>query len=152
MTPVRPAASADMAAVARIAEDTGLFPGSMLPPMIAGYLDGSKSDLWLVADDGGRAIGFAFCEPERMTVGTWNLLALGVSPDHQSRGAGKALVADLERRLRGGGHRLLLVETIDTDEYARTKAFYRREGFTEEARLRDYYDEGLPRLIFAKRL
>ena len=72
---IRPTTRADTATIASIAEATELFPGEMLGDMIAGYLDGTKTDLWLTASSGDDAVAFAFCEPERLTNGTWNLLA-----------------------------------------------------------------------------
>ena len=149
---IRPTLAADIAAIARIAEATGLFPADMLSPMIAGYLDGSKPDIWLTAAVGEDPIGFGFCEPERMTSGTWNLLAIGVTPDRQGHGVGAALVAAVEDRLRDEAQRVLLVETIGTPAFSRTRAFYQREGFVEEARIRAFYDEGLDKVVFWKRL
>ncbi|MEO1366573.1 MAG: N-acetyltransferase, partial [Acidobacteriota bacterium] len=74
---IRPARPSDLPSIGSIATETELFPAEMLDGMIAGYLDGSARDLWLVLERGGEVVGFSFCEPERLTVGTWNLLAIG---------------------------------------------------------------------------
>ena len=50
---IRPAKKQDLAAIGRLAEATDLFPAEMLEDMIAGYLEGSKADLWFVVDDDG---------------------------------------------------------------------------------------------------
>lgn len=149
---IRPALGADIDAIGAIAEATGLFPPGMLGDMIAGYLDRTKADIWLTAVFGDRPVGFGFCEPERMTSGTWNLLAIGVLPDRQSQGIGARLLSHLETRLAEAGHRVLLVETLDAPEFARTLAFYLANGFIEEARIRQFYAAGADKLVFWKHL
>jgi GNAT superfamily N-acetyltransferase len=147
---IRPACQEDIDAIASIAGATGLFPPEMLGDMIAGYLDGAKADIWLTAIIGDQPVGFGFCEPERMTSGTWNLLAIGVMPDRQSHGVGARLLRHLETQLAQAGHRLLLVETIDAPEFSRTRTFYLANGFVEEARIRDFYEAGADKLVFWK--
>ena len=147
---IRPTLAADIDTIAVVAGATGLFPPEMLGDMIAGYLDGTKTDIWLTAVIGDRPVGFGFCEPERMTSGTWNLLAIGVMPERQSHGVGARLLRHLEAQLLEGGHRLLLVETIDAPEFARTRTFYLENGFVEEARIREFYEAGADKLVFWK--
>jgi ribosomal protein S18 acetylase RimI-like enzyme len=149
---IGPTAAADTASIGNIAESTGLFPADMLADMISGYLDGSKADIWLTARSTAGVVGFAFCEPERLTNGTWNLLAIGVSPELQRQGIGAELVRHLEDRLRGGAHRVLLVETLGTPEFERTRSFYLKNGFVQEARIREFYDVGGDKIVFWKHL
>lgn len=58
----------------------------------------------------------------------------------------------VEGVLRRGGERLLLVETSATATFDGTRAFYRRLGYAEEARVRDYYAEGDDMVLFRKAL
>lgn len=141
-----------MEAIAAIADATELFPAEMLSDMIAGYLEGTRQDVWLTATRSGDPVGFAFSEPERLTNGTWNLLAIGVRPEQQGQGVGGRLVRHLEATLREGGNRVLLVETAGTPEYERTRAFYRANAFEEQARIREFYDVGIDKVVFWKRL
>ena len=120
--------------------------------MIAGYLYGSKEDLWLTAEQFCQPIGFAFCEPERFTNGSWNLLAIGVSPKRQGSGVGARLIRHLEEKLRQSGQRILIVETVGTPEFTRTRAFYLANGYVEEARIREFWDVGADKVTFWKRL
>jgi GNAT superfamily N-acetyltransferase len=149
---IRATIPADTDAIARIAEATGLFPADMLDDMIAGYFDRTKPDIWFTAMAKNQPVGFCFCEPERMTVGTWNLLAIGVTPDLQGRGTGAQLVRHLETMLAQQGHRVLLVETIDAPDFVRTRSFYLAHGFVEEARIREFYEAGADKLVFWKHL
>lgn len=153
--PVRPVTRGDVAAIKRIADATGLFPSSMLDDMIAPYfVDRDSKHLWVAggAESAGAAVGFAYCEPERMTVGTWNVLAIGVLPEHQGRGIGAAIMGYLEHVLRRRGQRILLVETSAMPEFQRTREFYGNLNYTAEARIRDYYDAGDDKIVFWKSL
>lgn len=149
---VRDLARADLPSVAAVLDGTGLFPSSMLEPMAEPYLSGHAPHHWLVACEAERALGFAYAEPERMTDGTFNLLAIAVAPDAQRRGVGGALVAALVERLKASSGRVLLVETSSLDEYAGTRRFYAGLGFDQEARIRDFYTEGEDKVVFRKRV
>lgn len=145
---IQPTTGADLAALKEVVEATGLFPGEMLAPMF-GAGDGA---LWLTAHSAGRAAGFAVSRPEKMTEGTWNMLALAVLPARQRSGLGRGLVAASETALGGQGARLLLVDTSATAAFAGARAFYAAAGYGEVARIPGYWAEGDDRVTFAKRL
>lgn len=148
---IRPAIAQDAPAIGHLAESTDLFPADMLGDMIAPYLSGAPTDLWFVAED-GDVLGFGFCEPERMADGAWNLLAIAVDPGKQGGGVGAALLRYLEAELAAAQARILIVETLGTDEFQMTRDFYLRNGFDEEARIRDFYEEGGDKVVFWKRV
>ena len=87
-----------------------------------------------------------------MTDGTWNLYWIAVHPDHQRRGRGKALLDHVEHWLTEEGHRILLVETAGMDEFDYVRKFYSDQGFEKEARIRDFYEAGVDKVIFRKPL
>ncbi len=149
---IRPVQRQDLSQIKHIADATELFPPDMLDDMIAGYLDGSKPDIWFIYSLEGKAISFGFCEPERMTEGTWNLLAIGVDPEHQGKGIGADMMTYLENRLASAGERILLVETMGVPAFERTRAFYRKQGYVEEARIREFYEAGADKVVFWKQL
>lgn len=142
----------DFSALSAVLEGTGLFPSEMLPEMAQPYLDGTAEHLWIVAAQDDAVIGFAYVEPERMTEGTHNLLAMAVLPERQGSGVGHALVREVERRLAAAGGRVLLVETSTLDQYTATRSFYERQDFEREATIRDFYAEGEGKVVFWKRL
>ena len=77
----------------------------------------------------------------------------GGHPVHLTPGrAGTRLLAEVERRLGENAGRLLVVETSGRAAYAPTRAFYARRGYTEVARVRDFYAPGDDRIVFTKRL
>lgn len=149
---IRPSARADLPFLKDVLEQTGLFPPDMLDDLITPFLRGEGPDIWLTAEAQGRAEAFAFCQPERMTEGCWNLLATAVAPGRQGEGTGRALMAHVEHLLGARGERILLVETSGLPDCERTRVFYRRIGYTEEARIRDYYAAGEDKIVFRKSL
>ena len=150
---IRPAVGSDSRDMAQIAETSGLFPADLLPDMIAPFLSQSEPNhIWLVALEGEDLLAFLYCEPERMTVGTANMLALATRSDQRSRGIGARLVKGLEEACRTRGDRLLLVETSGLPEFDRTRAFYEREGYERIATLPEFYDAGEDKVVFMKRL
>ena len=150
---IRPAESRDLPALEAVLDGTGLFPSEMLADMIAGFLAGGEgAGLWLTCEAGGAVIGFCYAAPEEMTDGTWNMLALAILPARQGAGAGAALVAHLEGVLGAQGARVMIVDTSGDEAFARTRAFYRANGYTEEARIRDFWAAGDDKVIFWKAL
>lgn len=57
-----------------------------------------------------------------------------------------------EQRLRSLGQRILLVDTSSTDAFTLTRKFYTRNGYEEEARIRDFWSAGDDKVIFRKSL
>jgi GNAT superfamily N-acetyltransferase len=149
---VRPASAADSPAIAAIAEAAGLFPAAALRPMIAPYLDDGDADMWLVAERESLIAGFAFARAEMFTDGTWNKLAIGVLPERQGGGIGRALTSALEGALRDRGARVLIAETSSAESFSATRCFYARAAYVEVARLRDFWTEGDDKVVFWKRL
>ena len=150
---IRPATRADLPALRAVIDATGLFPSDMLPDMMAAYLAAAPdcADIWLVDDDGGPH-AVAFVAPEQLTSGAWNLYLVAVHPEWQGRGRGAALLQYIEEKLAARGARILLVETSGLPEFERARAFYRKCGYEEEARIREFYNAGEDKIVFRKAL
>ncbi len=149
---IKPATPTDVPALKTLIDAVGLFPSDMLDDMMADYFDNSESNnFWLTDNDAGP-VGVAYYAPERLTEGTWNLYLIAIHPDRQEQGRGAALLRYVEDQLRQRGERLLLVETSGVPEFEYQRAFYRKCGYTEEARIRDFYQVGDDKVIFRKAL
>ncbi|MDJ0695576.1 GNAT family N-acetyltransferase [Mastigocoleus sp. MO_188.B34] len=109
--------------------------------------DNKNSHFWLTDEDDG-VVAAAYCAPERMTNGTWNLLFLAVRPDRQGQGRGTAMVRYVEQILKERGGRLLLIETLAS--FKDTRKFYCKCGYEEEARIRDFYEAGYDKIVYRK--
>jgi ribosomal protein S18 acetylase RimI-like enzyme len=152
---IRPTTPDDTAALIALAEAIGFTPNEIeeLRELLAGYFAGSlgRDHFWVTDDDGGP-VGVAYYAPERMTDGTWNLYLIAVRPDLQGQGRGSALLRYVEQTLRAQGDRLLLVETSGLPDFERTRAFYRKCGYEQEARIRDFYKAGDDKIVYRKAL
>lgn len=145
----------DTIALIALADATGLFQPNQLESlgeMLSDYFGGNSDNrLWITDDDNG-AVGVAYCETERMTDGTWNLQLIAIRPDCQGKGRGTTLLRYVEQTLTVRGGRVLLVETSGLPDFERTRAFYRKCGYDEEARIRDFYKAGDDKIVYRKAL
>lgn len=150
---IKPTERSDIADLQDVLKGTALFPSDMLPDLVAGFLSGHGSDeIWLTCQIDGTAVGFCYAAPEELTEGTWNMRAIAVLPVLQGTGCGAAIVATLEAGLRERGQRILIADTSGTDAFSQTRAFYRKTGYTEEARIRDFWGKGDDKVVFWKSL
>jgi ribosomal protein S18 acetylase RimI-like enzyme len=115
--------------------------------------EGAVDDYELVgAFEDDRLVGYACYGHTPSTDGTYDLYWLAVDPTMQGRGIGRALVRDVEERLRARGARLLVVETSARPDYAAARSFYARSGYVEAARVRDFYAPADDRIVLTTRL
>lgn len=80
---------------------------------------------------------------------------IAVHPSQHGNGIGGALIDHVEGELRRAGPdtaQVLIVETSSTDQYARTREFYRRQGYVEEARIRRFYGPDDDKVVYWKPL
>ncbi len=144
----------DSIALIALAEATGLFEANQLDEvseMLADYFGGnSDSDRFWITDDDGGPVGVAYCELEPMTDRTWNLQLIAIQPDRQGQGRGATLLRYVEQTLTARGGRVLLVETSGLPEFDHVRSFYRKCGFDEEARIRDFYKAGDDKIVYRK--
>ena len=153
---IRAAENHDVAAIKDIAIQTGLFSpdeADTLEGMLGEYFaDALPQHQWLVASSADKVIGAAYVAPELLTDGTWNLYFIGVLPDMQGRGLGAMLLQAVEERLRQCSARVLIIETSGLDNFELTRRFYRKHGYAEEARIREFYRAGDDKIVFWKKL
>ena len=133
------------------AEDVG-FLGERL--RAAGDGDQAQAH-WFVLEQDGQVVAGAYVAPEPFADRMWNLYFIAVAPPRQGAGVGAQLMAHVENMLRARGEAVactLVVETSSTVQYERTRAFYRKLGYDEEARIRRFYGPHDDKIIFWKSL
>lgn len=110
----------------------------------------------VVAEDDGEVVGFVSIAERNPNVSELGWLA--VADERQGEGIGTDLLAAVYDDRRAAGIELLAVKTLaDTAEdenYARTRAFYEKEGFRHVETIDPYpgWDPGNPCAIYVKPL
>jgi ribosomal protein S18 acetylase RimI-like enzyme len=150
---IRPVIKDDLKQLKEILDSSGLFPSEYLEEMISDYLNRIDSeDIWFTYSKNNMLIGFGYCTPEKLTEGTYNLLAIAVRQEFQGQRIGSAMMAYLEKYLKENGKRILIVETSSLDLYMLTRKFYLNLGYAQEAVIRDFWNEGEDKVIYRKKL
>ena len=146
----------DCLAVREIVTSTGFFSGpevDVAEELVAERLTkGLESGYFFVfadAPDKG-AVGYACYGPTPCTASTFDLYWVAVHETMRGKGVGKALLAEVEGRLKGMGGGKLIAETSSRGQYEPTRRFYLSCGFRQEARIADYYAPGEDILYFTK--
>ena len=116
------------------------------------YLANSEDAIWLTALANAAPVGVAYCIPEPITDGTWNLLMLWLQEGFAGKGFGRALVAEVENELLNRNARLLIVETSQLPDFEPARKFYQNYGFQFAAEVKDFFAAGDNKLIYTKPL
>ncbi|MEL6495512.1 MAG: GNAT family N-acetyltransferase [Cyanobacteria bacterium J06623_7] len=147
---IRAVIADDLPALKAVIAANDLFPPQMLDEMMSDYFAHPDSnDIWFTCVI-NEPVAIAYCAPEKMTEGTWNLYLIAVHPDYQNQGYGQAMMHHIEQLLAERQERILLVETSGLDSFEQTRSFYRRCGYEEEARIREFYQAGEDKIVFRK--
>jgi ribosomal protein S18 acetylase RimI-like enzyme len=153
MNTIRKVIKSDIKILKEILDSIELFPSEMLDDMIFDYFNNPQSqDIWFTCIDNNTPISIGYCAPEKLTVGTFNLYAIGVRSDIQGKGIGRKMMAFIESYLIQEGHRVLIVETSGTDAFQSTRQFYENLNYTKEAVIRDFWEEGDDKIVYWKKL
>lgn len=107
---------------------------------------------FLGAFDGDTLVGYTCFGATPATDRTFDIYWIAVHPDAQRSGAGAALMRAVEADLAERRARMVVIETSSRDDYAPTRRFYHKHGYTESARLRDFYAPGDDRVVFTRRV
>jgi len=107
---------------------------------------------FLSAVEEGKLLGFACYGPTPLTQATFDLYWIAVSAAAKGKGVGRALMARVEDEVRALGGRMIMLDTSGREEYAPTRAFYLRIGYTHSATVPDFYAPGDDLVIFSRKL
>lgn len=150
---IRELHTSDLPAVKKIIDENQMFPSEYLDEMTQDYFAQQAEEFWFVSENElGNINAVAYCAPERMTEGTWNLLLIAVSKSEQGSGVGTHLMSFVENKLTQIDARVLLVETSGLPDYELTRKFYPKVGYKQVAVIPEYYDKGDDKVVFWKSL
>lgn len=153
---IRATSPDDVAAVVELVIAARLFTSEeaeLVEDLFADYFGGvNREGHASLVDEEDGILAAAYYKPHPAADRAWDLTMIAVLPEHQRHGRGSIMLRRVEMALRDAGQRLLLVETSGSPAYDGARAFYRRRGYDEEARIRDYWAEGDDMVVFRKDL
>jgi GNAT superfamily N-acetyltransferase len=157
MIAIRPTQSEDADSLLRLAGAEPLFSkeeAETVAELLEAYLEEEDHDgyYFLSAVDEGRLLGFACYGPTPLTQGTFDLYWIAVAEAAKGQGVGRALMARAEDEVRALGGRMIVLDTSGRSEYAPTRAFYHRLGYSQSATVPDFYAPGDDLVIFSRLL
>ena len=150
---IREIIKSDIPALKNVLDNCDLFPSEYLEDMLTDYFTNPETEhIWFTYEKNNSVVAIAYCAPMELTNGTYNLYAIGIHNDQQHQGIGTQMISYVEEKLKADGHRVLIVETSSSDSQEAARNFYLKCGYTNEATLRDFWDDGDDKVIFWKRL
>ena len=105
-------------------------------------------------DNGPRKLiqGYVCFGATPLADGVFDLYWIAVDPKQQGQGYGQVLLRFVENEVRRHRGRMLLIETSSKESYAPTLRFYRRSGYDEISRIKDFYRIEDDKVVFCKKL
>ena len=150
---IRAVQKADLDELKRVIDSSGLFPSEYLDEMISDYFNNPYTEeIWFMYADHNQPMAIGYCVPEKLTMGTYNLLAIGVGQDFQRNGIASGMMEYIEQFLRHRGGRLLIVETSSDDAQVGARNLYEKLGYNRAAVIKDFWREGEDKIVFSKKL
>jgi ribosomal protein S18 acetylase RimI-like enzyme len=153
---VRQIEPGDRASVVALLHATPEFEPAEIPvaeEVLDGSLENPAADYQtLVAEQNGAFAGYICFGQTALTESAWDIYWMAVDRQFRGRGIGGRLLAVSEAHIKKCGGTLILIETSSKPNYLPTRRFYRKMGYKQVARIRDFYAPGDHRIIFEKRL
>ena len=101
-------------------------------------------------ETGGSLLAYACFGKAALTLRSWYLYWICVTPAAQGTGMGQAMERAVEDSVRQSGGDRLVLETSGRPDYDRSRRFYERAGFTLSGRIPDFYKPGDDCVIYSK--
>lgn len=153
MRTIRQIKKDDIHALKGVIDSNQLFPADLLDGMVGDFFNNPDTkDIWLTTEHAGKLISVAYCAPERLTEGTYNLYLIAILRESQGQGIGAEMMHYIEHLLKRKGNRILIVETSGLPEFELTRKFYHKLRYQREAVIREFYQEGEDKIVFWKKL
>jgi ribosomal protein S18 acetylase RimI-like enzyme len=150
---IRTIIPSDIDGLKNVLDSSELFPSEYLDEMISEYFNNKETqEIWYTYIDNNKPVAIGYCVPEKLTNGTYNLLAIGVSQDSQRNGVATEMMNYIEQLLRLKEGRILIVETSSDDAQIGARKFYEKIGYTQMAVIKDFWNDGEDKIVFWKRL
>ncbi len=110
----------------------------------------SEDYITLTALNENRVVGFVCYGGASLSKGSFDLYWILVDAASRREGIGSMLLNFTESNIKADGGRILIAETSGRDEYSQTQGFYKKNGYIEEARIKNFFTVGDDKLFFVK--
>lgn len=155
--PIRQLVREDREPIHQMLIQTGVFTDEEVGialELIDNVLDkpGQKDYIINTYVDGTGVAGYYCIGPTPATESTFDLYWIATKPSAQGRGIGSTLNEHAMNLIRSRGGRLVIAETSSQPKYEATRKFYIARGYTELARIRDYYRTGDDLVVYGRYL
>jgi ribosomal protein S18 acetylase RimI-like enzyme len=154
---IRPLRREDRDPIRRLLVDTGVFTEEEVTialELIDIVLDKPAQRDYVISvyDDGGEVLGYYCIGPTPATESTFDMYWIATKPLIHGKGIGTELDNHAVDFIKARGGKLVIAETSSRPKYAKTRQFYITRGYTELARIRDYYRSGDDLVVYGKYL
>ncbi|MDO8426951.1 MAG: GNAT family N-acetyltransferase [Deltaproteobacteria bacterium] len=105
----------------------------------------------VATDSSDSPSGYVCYGKTPLTDAVYDLYWILVDRRLRHKGIGRALLEHTEEVLKRQGARMLVAETSGLPAYETARSFYRRSGFAEESRIKDFYKPCDDLITFVKR-
>jgi ribosomal protein S18 acetylase RimI-like enzyme len=142
-------AAQELAAVELLQSPYGELPASALSTALGGQ---SAEARGLVSVAGDEVTGLVVFGVVAGAIGTGRLHLVAVSAAARLRGVASALISAAFERLRSEAVRVVFAEVPDDPGFAPGQSLLLREGFIEEARVADFFRDGVSLILLRRDL
>jgi ribosomal protein S18 acetylase RimI-like enzyme len=149
--------ASDRAAVRQIVSDTGMFDAEEIDvavELVDAFLERGISSgyRFLMAERQRTLIGYVCFGPVPGADRRFEIYWIAVAKDTQSRGFGRQLMHETERRIQKLGGVRVYAETASRPQYLPTRRFYVAMGYRKLGSLPHYYRTGDGKITYVKEL
>ncbi len=147
----------DICSILEIVKSTGFFYDDEVNTAVElireRLKNGCLSEYYFVfADYGEKTLAYSCYGPIPGTKSAFDLYWIVTNNDYRGYGIGKSLLRETEKKVKKMGGTALYAETSSREKYTSTRMFYRKNVFTEIARIKDFYDTGDDKIIYVRQL
>jgi GNAT superfamily N-acetyltransferase len=107
---------------------------------------------WMKLIDEDGMVAFANYVKNSFSVHSWDLYWIAVHQNSRHKNLGSALLKAVEDDIRRMDGKILWLDTSGRPLYKPTENFYKKNGYTLMASLKDFYAPGDPKQIYSKTL
>jgi GNAT superfamily N-acetyltransferase len=115
--------------------------------------DGESTGYFFVfAELDGVTVAYSCFGPITMSKTSFDLYWIASHNDYRGKGIGKKVLEETCKQAIKMGCSIIIAETSGLPHYEPTRAFYTKNDFELEARLKDFYAIGDDKLFYTKRI